>query len=155
MPESSQREPQAPASDVARTPNASSTSTTPKPDQVTPVSANATAASTPVYHAAEKAAAVPNARSAQATTLKPLAPRHVEMAPSLGAQVPRPDPIAGKVSALLSKADSYIANRQYDKAIATAESVLELDPSSAGAKAAINLAKSRQTELLRSGSALE
>lgn len=65
------------------------------------------------------------------------------------------DPIAAKVSTLLVKADSYIANRQYDKAIATAESALELDPGNSGARAMISIAKSRQTEALRSGSSLE
>jgi Tfp pilus assembly protein PilF len=63
--------------------------------------------------------------------------------------------MAGKVRTLLSKADGYIANRQYDKAMATAESALELDPSSSAARSMISKAKSRQMEALKSGSSID
>jgi Tfp pilus assembly protein PilF len=63
--------------------------------------------------------------------------------------------MARKVSALLAKANGYVENKQYDKAIATAENVLELDPGSTAAHAMISKAKTRQLEALRSGSTLE
>jgi Tfp pilus assembly protein PilF len=63
--------------------------------------------------------------------------------------------IARKVSLLLSKANGYVENKQYDKAIATAENVLELDPGSAAAQAMISKAKTKQLDALRSGSTLE
>lgn len=63
--------------------------------------------------------------------------------------------IARKVSLLLSKANGYVENKQYDKAIATAENVLELDPGSTAAQAMISKAKTRQLDALRSGSTLE
>jgi len=63
--------------------------------------------------------------------------------------------LARKVSTLLSKANGYVENKQYDKAIATAENVLELDPNSSAAHAMINKAKTRQLDALRSGSTLE
>lgn len=63
--------------------------------------------------------------------------------------------IARKVSVLLSKANGYVENKQYDKAIATAENVLELDPGSTAAQAMISKAKTRQLDALRSGSTLE
>jgi hypothetical protein len=66
-----------------------------------------------------------------------------------------PNVMAGKVSTLLGKADAYISSRQYDKAMAMAESALELDPSSGAAKAMINKAKTRQMEALRSGSSID
>lgn len=66
-----------------------------------------------------------------------------------------PDVMAGKVRSLLGKADGYIANRQYDKAMAMAESALELDPSSGAARAMISKAKARQMEALKSGSSID
>lgn len=56
---------------------------------------------------------------------------------------------------LLAKANGYVENKQYDKAIATAENVLELDPDSSAAHAMISKAKSSQMEALRTGSTLE
>ncbi len=63
--------------------------------------------------------------------------------------------MARKVSMLLYKANGYLENKQYDKAIATAENALELDPRSSAAHTMINNAKSKQLEALRSGSTLE
>ncbi|WP_229263202.1 hypothetical protein [Duganella dendranthematis] len=63
--------------------------------------------------------------------------------------------MARKVSTLLAKANGYIENKQYDKAIATAENVLEFDPGSNAARAMINKAKTKQLEALRSGSTLD
>jgi len=66
-----------------------------------------------------------------------------------------PDAMSSKIAALLAKANGYIANGQYDKAIATAESVLELDPASTGAKATRSKAKAKQMDALKSGSSIE
>jgi hypothetical protein len=66
-----------------------------------------------------------------------------------------PDAMARNVLTLLSKADGYIGNHQYDKAIATAESVLELDPGNRAAASMINKAKARQLDALKSGSTLD
>lgn len=63
--------------------------------------------------------------------------------------------MARKVSTLIAKANGYLDNKQYDKAIATAENALELDPRSSAAQAMINRAKTRQMEALRTGSSLE
>lgn len=63
--------------------------------------------------------------------------------------------MASKVRSLLGKADGYIASRQYDKAMAMAESALELDPSSSAAKSMIGKAKARQMEALKSGSSID
>lgn len=82
-------------------------------------------------------------------------------APARAAPAPKPvaseasDAMARKVSTLLQKANGYLDNKQYDKAIATAESALELDPRSGAAQATISNAKARQMEALRSGSTLE
>ncbi|HEY4317845.1 MAG TPA: zinc ribbon domain-containing protein [Herbaspirillum sp.] len=65
------------------------------------------------------------------------------------------DPMAGKISALIAKAENHIANGQYDKAIATAESVLEIEPANKSAKKVIAKAKARQMDALKSGSSLE
>jgi hypothetical protein len=73
--------------------------------------------------------------------------------PRMAAEVP--DVMAGKVRTLLGKADAYIASRQYDKAMAMAESALELDPSSGAARAMISKAKTRQMEALKSGSSID
>jgi len=63
--------------------------------------------------------------------------------------------MARKISSLLYKANGYLENKQYDKAIATAENVLEFDPRSSAAQAMISKAKAKQLEALRSGSTLE
>lgn len=75
--------------------------------------------------------------------------KHAPAAPEV------PDLMASKVKSLLGKADGYIATRQYDKAMAMGESALELDPSSAAAKAMISKAKARQMEALKSGSSID
>jgi cytochrome c-type biogenesis protein CcmH/NrfG len=73
--------------------------------------------------------------------------------PSTGPK--NPDPLTQKITALLAKAEGYIGTQQFDKAIATAESVLELDPGNASAAATIKRAKTKQMELLKSGSTVE
>lgn len=60
-----------------------------------------------------------------------------------------------KVASLLARADGYIGSSQYDKAIATAESALELQPRSTAAAAMVNKAKARQLDALKSGSSLD
>ncbi len=101
----------------------------------------------------------PATAEAPATAQKPVAV--IKIAPSITkpakALVPTdvPDAMSGKITVLLAKANSYIANGQYDKAIATAESVLELDPTSKGAKAMRSKAKAKQMDALKSGSSIE
>jgi ribosomal protein L40E len=75
--------------------------------------------------------------------------------PKIGKPAQQADPMAGTIATLLGKADSYIANGQYDKAVATGESVLAIDPGSRAAKAVISKAKARQIDALRSNSSLE
>jgi tetratricopeptide (TPR) repeat protein len=65
------------------------------------------------------------------------------------------NPLAGKVDGLLARANDYVRTAQYDKAIATAESALELDPSSHRARNVLANAKARQMEALRSGTIVE
>lgn len=65
------------------------------------------------------------------------------------------DGLNEKVATMLSKGDGYIANQQYDKAVATGESVLVLDPDNAAAKALIRRAKARQLDALKSGTSLD
>ncbi|MCY0856308.1 hypothetical protein [Cupriavidus sp. D39] len=65
------------------------------------------------------------------------------------------DPMEAKVDELLRKAKGHIAKGQYDKAIATAESVLAIDAGNRAAKTLISNAKSRQMEALRSNTSLE
>lgn len=117
----------------------------------------ATVPSAPVgQHMAPKTAAqLPDELPKPVHGQRPVAARRSETAVEASPTPVRSDPIAAKVSTLLVKADSYLANRQYDKAIATAESALELDPTRSSARAVISIAKSRQAEALRSGSSLE
>jgi len=69
--------------------------------------------------------------------------------------VVQPDPMETKVNELLRKAKDHVAKGQFDKAIATAESVLAIDAGNRAAKALISNAKSRQMEALRSNTSLE
>ncbi|TYQ03455.1 UNVERIFIED_ORG: hypothetical protein JN05_05269 [Zoogloea ramigera] len=68
---------------------------------------------------------------------------------------PASNPLSGKISAMLDKAENFIALRQFDKAIATAEAALDLDPASGAAKATLAKAKTKQSEALKSGSSIE
>lgn len=56
---------------------------------------------------------------------------------------------------MLDKAENFIALRQFDKAIATAEAALDLDPASGAAKATLAKARTKQSEALKSGSSIE
>jgi tetratricopeptide (TPR) repeat protein len=104
--------------------------------------------------------AVPaRAKIVEPPTVKPAPPRHVatpagkEITP-----VPPPAPqnaLTEKVAALLAKAETYISNHQYDKAIATGENALVLDPDNASAKALIRRAKAKQLDVLKTGTSLE
>jgi len=67
----------------------------------------------------------------------------------------QPDPMEAKVDELLRKAKGHIVKGQFDKAIATAESILAIDAGNRAAKALISNAKSRQMEALRSNTSLE
>lgn len=69
--------------------------------------------------------------------------------------VVRVDPMDAKIDELLRKAKGHVAKGQYDKAIATGESVLAIDAGNRAAKALISNAKSRQMEALRSNTSLE
>jgi hypothetical protein len=64
-------------------------------------------------------------------------------------------PPASAISGLLRRANGDLSRGQYDKAIATAESVLMLDPGNGQAKALVARAKARQMEALRNSSSLE
>lgn len=110
---------------------------------------------------ANEVPATPTAK-VQALPEKPVhAPKPVIAAAILPKQAPVPEvtqqanPLTPKVAALLAKADGYISSQQFDKAIATAESVLELDPGNTSATATIKRAKTKQMELLKSGSSIE
>ncbi|MGT2506080.1 hypothetical protein [Cupriavidus basilensis] len=65
------------------------------------------------------------------------------------------DPMDAKIDELLRKAKGHVAKGQYDKAIATGESVLAIDAGNRAAKTLISNAKSRQMEALRSNTSLE
>ncbi|MFZ6872993.1 zinc-ribbon domain-containing protein [Undibacterium sp. Di27W] len=52
----------------------------------------------------------------------------------------------GQVSALLARSDSFMASGDYDRAIATAQSALALDPNNAAARAKIKKARRLQGE---------
>lgn len=65
------------------------------------------------------------------------------------------DPMEAKVDELLRKAKGHVAKGQYDKAIATGESVLAIDAGNRAAKTLISNAKTRQMEALRSNTSLE
>lgn len=110
---------------------------------------------TPPVHSAQAREDAPVASPIPVKRAAPEITQHVNVASPPPPPIPAPDPMANKVATLLSKADGYIANRQYDKAIATAETVLELDPSSTAARAMVNKAKSKQMDALKSGSSLE
>jgi hypothetical protein len=125
------------------------------------------------------AAASPPASAATASPPDPIpaqvpaAPQPIDNAPAMAPMRPQPipidpprppkivkpapqaDPMAGTVATLLGKAENYTANGQYDKAIATAESVLAIEPGNRAAKSAISKAKARQMDALKSNSSLE
>jgi hypothetical protein len=95
----------------------------------------------------------------KAPTMAPMrpmaAPSEMQSQPKIAKPAPQADPMAGTIATLLGKADSYTANGQYDKAIATAESVLAIEPGNRAAKSAISKAKARQMDALKSNSSLE
>ncbi|WP_256941390.1 hypothetical protein [Burkholderia sp. AU33803] len=62
---------------------------------------------------------------------------------------------APAVDGLLKRAQGDLSRGQYDKAIATAESVLAIDPGNRPAKTLIAKAKARQMDALRNNSTLE
>lgn len=111
--------------------------------------------------ASEKAAPVASAPTAPAETapVRPMQAKHVPPRTKLESKAMTPtgnqDAFAAKVAALLAKADAYIASKQYDKAIATGENALVLDPDNASAKALIRNAKNKQLQALRTGTSLE
>jgi len=106
----------------------------------------------PVATPAEEAFDVPR-------TGKPAQPKWAAPAPRPqtrpALQSARSNSLHDKVATMLSKGDGYIANQQYDKAVATGESVLVLDPDNAAAKALIRQAKARQLDALKSGTSLD
>lgn len=65
------------------------------------------------------------------------------------------DQVSAPVAGLLAKANTHLSSGQYDKAIATAESILAIDPANRAAKALIIKAKARQMDALKSNSSLE
>ncbi|KAG0188745.1 hypothetical protein DFQ28_004398 [Apophysomyces sp. BC1034] len=71
--------------------------------------------------------------------------------PKPPATAPGPSPI----TRLLKRAERDLALGRYDKAIATADSVLELEPGNRQAKALVRKAKAKQIDALRNNSSLE
>lgn len=65
------------------------------------------------------------------------------------------NPASSASAALLKKAEGYLSANQFDKAIATAESVLAIEPGNRAAKALVAKAKARQMDVLKSSSSLE
>lgn len=65
------------------------------------------------------------------------------------------NPAAPAVDGLLKRAQGDLSRGQYDKAIATAESVLAIEPGNRPAKTLIAKAKARQMDALRNNSTLE
>lgn len=65
------------------------------------------------------------------------------------------NPAAPAVDGLLKRAQGDLSRGQYDKAIATAESVLAIEPGNRPAKTLIGKAKARQMDALRNNSTLE
>lgn len=63
--------------------------------------------------------------------------------------------MSATANTLLKKADGYLSTNQYEKAIATAESVLAIDPNNRAAKALAAKARARQMDALKSNSSLE
>jgi hypothetical protein len=119
----------------------------PKPENATPAAASArivteTEAGTPSRTIPARPIAVTRAAPA-------IAPRAAPTTPQAAG-----DAMSGKVAMLLSRADGYLDNHQYDKAIATAESALELEPGSTAASAMVKKAQTRQLEALRNDSSL-
>lgn len=78
-------------------------------------------------------------------------PRPTPPARTAAATVPASPAIDG----LLKRAQGDLSRGQYDKAIATAESVLALEPGNRPAKTLIDKAKARQMDALRNNSTLE
>lgn len=87
---------------------------------------------------------------AQRQPVAPAKARH-ETPPAAAA----PAPAGDKNLLLLERAERYLAMAQFDKAIATAGSVLELEPGNRAARALLDKAKARQMDALRAGSSIE
>lgn len=64
-------------------------------------------------------------------------------------------PASPAVEGLLKRAQGDLSRGQYDKAVATAESVLAIEPGNRPAKTLIDKAKARQMDALRNNSTLE
>ncbi len=127
---------------VPATPPASNASNTP------PASANAQQTS-PFAKLQDDAPAPPApAAVAEASRNKPRPAPPVR--PSTAA-----NPASPAVDGLLKRAQGDLSRGQYDKAIATAESVLAIEPGNRPAKTLIGKAKARQMDALRNNSTLE
>jgi hypothetical protein len=135
----------------------------PAPERSTSSGANATAqpaASAAASPQLDRPPATPAAEVVDALrATKPAQPKRAaptprpELRPAL--RFTHADGLNEKVATMLSKGDGYIASQQYDKAVATGESVLVLDPDNAAAKALIRRAKARQLDVLKSGTSLD
>ncbi|MDN7894587.1 zinc ribbon domain-containing protein [Burkholderia cepacia] len=81
---------------------------------------------------------------------------HVKPRPTLPARTAAATaPASPAIDGLLKRAQGDLSRGQYDKAIATAESVLTLEPGNRPAKTLIDKAKARQMDALRNNSTLE
>lgn len=111
------------------------------------------APSTPVASSLPRAPAAATQPSPNAAAAPALA------APKAPVQPAKPvapaDPMEAKIDVLLRKARFHVANGQFDKAIAAAESVLAIDAGNRAARFLISNAKARQMEALRANTSLE
>ncbi|WP_334005786.1 hypothetical protein [Burkholderia cepacia] len=127
---------------VPTTPPASNASNTP------PASANAQQTSPFAKLQDDPPAPPAPAAVAEASRNKPRSAPPVR--PSMAANSASP-----AVDGLLKRAQGDLSRGQYDKAIATAESVLAIEPGNRPAKTLIGKAKARQMDALRNNSTLE
>lgn len=153
--------PAAALDDAATQPTQEANTALPPP---VPEAAPPTRPSEPAVPSASIAPAAPPAETAPATTTTsaPVTASSVPVVPApdhkakVQATKDKPDAqLSGTINALLKNAESYLAANQYDKAIATAESVLAIDATNRTAKALVSKAKARQMDALKSNSSLE
>lgn len=120
-------------------------------------SAETAAASTPTTADPAPAARVAQSQSAATAPAEPpvvaAVPPKPRRAPERKSNATAPP--ASAISGLLRRANGDLSCGQYDKAIATAESVLMLDPGNGQAKGLVARAKAQQMEALRNSSSLE
>ena len=147
----------APSLPEAQTP--ASTAPAAVPEAIAPVAAEP---ARPATAPAATAPAAPGSVPAEATAPAVRGPA-AQAAPAPQRPAPAAKPAAGKPAipadeksqALLSRAEQYLQRAQFDKAIATAENILDLEPDNRAARVLLEKAKAKQLEALRNGSSIE